>query len=42
MIARLGFAVAMSDPPEIFLVDEALAVGDEQFQKKCRDGFREI
>ena len=42
MIARLGFAVAMAETPEILLVDEVLAVGDEQFQKKCQDRFREI
>ena len=42
MIARLGFAVAMAETPEILLVDEVLAVGDEQFQKKCQDRFQEI
>lgn len=42
MVARLGFAVAMVETPEILLVDEVLAVGDEQFQKKCQDRFREI
>jgi lipopolysaccharide transport system ATP-binding protein len=35
MAVRLGFAVAAHLDPEIFLVDEALAVGDAAFQKKC-------
>jgi lipopolysaccharide transport system ATP-binding protein len=35
MYARLGFAVAAHLEPEILLVDEVLAVGDAQFQKKC-------
>jgi len=35
MWARLGFAVATDSQPEILLVDEVLAVGDEQFQLKC-------
>jgi len=35
MVARLGFAVAVHLEPEILLVDEVLAVGDEGFQKRC-------
>jgi ABC-2 type transport system ATP-binding protein len=35
MFVRLGFAVAVHVEPEILLVDEVLAVGDEAFQRKC-------
>lgn len=35
MYLRLAFAVAIHTDPEILLVDEILAVGDEDFQKKC-------
>ena len=35
MAARLGFAVATAWRPEILLVDEVLAVGDEAFRRKC-------
>jgi ABC-type polysaccharide/polyol phosphate transport system ATPase subunit len=35
MQVRLGFAVAASLDPDVLLVDEVLAVGDEVFQKKC-------
>ncbi|HEV3362800.1 MAG TPA: ABC transporter ATP-binding protein [Acidimicrobiia bacterium] len=37
MYVRLGFAVAVNVDPEILLVDEVLAVGDEAFQRKCID-----
>ncbi len=35
MYARLGFAVAINLQPDVLLVDEVLAVGDEAFQRKC-------
>jgi len=37
MYVRLGFAVAVHMRPEILLVDEVIAVGDEEFQRKCFD-----
>jgi ABC-type polysaccharide/polyol phosphate transport system ATPase subunit len=39
MFVRLAFAVAINVEPEILVVDEALAVGDVQFQRKCLDHF---
>jgi len=40
MLVRLGFAVAVHVEPEIILIDEVLAVGDEAFQARCIDKVR--
>ncbi len=42
MYARLGFAIAADVNPEILIIDEVLAVGDEQFQAKCMARIRDI
>lgn len=42
MFVRLGFAVAVHCRPDILLVDEVLAVGDEGFQRKCFDKVGEL
>jgi len=40
MLVRLGFAVAVHVEPEVLLIDEVLAVGDEAFQAKCLERIR--
>lgn len=40
MYVRLGFSVAINIEPDILLVDEVLAVGDEEFQRKCLERFK--
>jgi len=43
MISRLGFSIATEVDPEILIIDESLAVGDERFNKKCMErmtGFK--
>jgi ABC-2 type transport system ATP-binding protein len=42
MYARLGFSVAVAVEPEILLIDEVLAVGDEQFQRRCAEKMAEL
>jgi ABC-type polysaccharide/polyol phosphate transport system ATPase subunit len=42
MYVRLGFAVAIHVDPDVLLVDEVLAVGDEGFTHKCLDKFAEF
>ncbi|MDI3193081.1 ABC transporter ATP-binding protein [Pseudarthrobacter sp. AL07] len=42
MYLRLAFSVAVHTDPEVFLIDEILAVGDEPFQRKCIDKIQEL
>jgi ABC-2 type transport system ATP-binding protein len=42
MTVRLGFAVAVNVDPDILVIDEVLAVGDERFQRKCIDRVRQF
>lgn len=42
MYVRLAFAVAVHTDPDVLLVDEVLAVGDEAFQRKCMDRIHQF
>jgi ABC-type polysaccharide/polyol phosphate transport system ATPase subunit len=42
MYVRLGFAIAINVDPDVLLVDEVLAVGDEAFQRKCEERFADF
>jgi ABC-type polysaccharide/polyol phosphate transport system ATPase subunit len=42
MYVRLGFAVAVEVDPDVLLIDEVLAVGDAQFQRKCLRRMRQF
>jgi lipopolysaccharide transport system ATP-binding protein len=42
MYVRLGFSIAVTVDPEILIVDEIIAVGDEEFQRKCFDYMFEL
>ena len=41
MFLRLGFAIAAHLDPDVLLVDEVLAVGDEAFQRRCEERIAE-
>ncbi|MFC0487059.1 MULTISPECIES: ABC transporter ATP-binding protein [Sinomonas] len=42
MYLRLAFSIAVHTDPEVFLIDEILAVGDEPFQRKCISKIKEL
>lgn len=42
MYVRLGFAVAVNVNPDVLVIDEVLAVGDERFQRKCLNRIRDF
>ncbi len=42
MNLRLGFSVVLHLRPDVLLVDEILAVGDESFQRQCRETLRRL
>lgn len=42
MYVRLGFSVAINVDPDVLIVDEVFAVGDAEFQEKCRQKFIEL
>jgi len=42
MLMRLGFAIAVTVKPEILIVDEIMAVGDDRFQEKSKSKMREL
>lgn len=42
MVLRLGFSIATSINPDIILLDEVFAVGDEEFKKKCVKKIKEF
>lgn len=42
MVARIAFSIATAAVPDILIVDEALSVGDYQFQQKCLDRIKQL
>jgi ABC-2 type transport system ATP-binding protein/lipopolysaccharide transport system ATP-binding protein len=42
MYVRLGFSVAVHVDPEILIIDEVIAVGDEEFQRRCFDHLYDL
>jgi ABC-2 type transport system ATP-binding protein len=42
MFVRLGFSVAITVEPDVLLIDEILAVGDESFQQRCMEKFADL
>ena len=42
MIARLGFSIAVDVKPDLLIVDEVLAVGDQTFREKCAKKIAEL
>jgi ABC-type polysaccharide/polyol phosphate transport system ATPase subunit len=42
MYVRLGFSVAINVDPDVLLIDEVLAVGDEEFQRRCLERVAEL
>lgn len=42
MKARLSYALAMATDPDVFIIDEALAVGDSEFKAKCFDNLKQF